>query len=335
MGLLRKFLGSRPPPDWAAALGNLATLDRFERSLSECCTRRGLDAQIGDRHITIERAGGGSERIELAEIVRACDGYPESEWPAVMDAHFDDRELARHEQEEASRQIASLEWTAPRLCVRLCDERDLTEQMRRDFVLRESVPGITALLAVNLERSVRPVHKDEAAALGQTTDELFARAEANTPGLADAVRETIEFEQGSLVTITGDSPHVASILLIPESLSDLLGVLGLFVSVPTRHEMLVMTIDGMESLPGVQRLIVSTMERHSRGPDAISPRVMWLHDGVFREVRYEVQGKALRVMPPNEFAFAISELSMRDEAGAEPEGDSQGPAPQQREDTGV
>jgi len=331
MGLFRRILGSRPPPDWAAALGNLATLDRFERSLSEYCRKRGLDAQIGDRHITIERAGGESERIDLAEIVRACAGYPESEWPAVIDEHFDARELARREQEEASLHIASLEWVAPRLCVRLLDERDLTEQMRQDLVVSEPIPGIVALLAVDLERSIRLVHKDEGAALGLTIDDLFSRAAGNTPGLADAVRETIEFEQGSLVAITGDSPHIASIMLIPESFSDLLGVLGLFVSVPTRHEMLVMTIDGMESLPGVQRLIVSTMERHSQGPGSVSPRVMWLQDGIFREVRYEVQGNALRVLPPNEFAVALSELQMREQAGGAPGEQSSGQDPGQQD----
>ncbi|MER5442109.1 immunity 49 family protein [Streptomyces sp. NPDC002790] len=258
--------------------------------------------------------GGAVERdghlFPLANLARRCAEAPESDWPALVDAHFVALADASRGGEDADE---LLEGT----CLRLVPEGAVGPSV--PVHAREVAEGLRLALALDGPDSVRLLTDEDVARAG--ADELWAagrRALTRAPMRHEEVRLD---GHPVLYSVYGDAHSVATkAVVLPEVVAEVTGRrmpdAGALVAVPTRHLLAFHPIVDGGAAEALNDLATYAIRAHDEGPGPLSPRVYWWHDGRLTSLTHiDDAARTIEQRPPRELVDVMKALRALDRAG--------------------
>jgi len=180
---------------------------------------------------------------------------------------------------------------------------------------RVDLPGLLTTLSIDLPTSVRTVKLTEAQHWGVGLEQLFARAIDN---LVEGVKPQIQtVETGSgppLRVLESQSFFTASLALVIDNFTDLIGKHGAFVSLPVRNMLVSLPFETIDALKSMQAMVAITHGLERDGPGSISNRIYWYHEGKWVHVPIMMDEKGIHVTPPEELVAKMNEIAGEGEA---------------------
>lgn len=300
-------------PEWASFFGTAARYRRFESIVRAYHLRANMPFVIEDGIVTIfetPEAGKEPEAVKrtlgLGNVAQVCAQEQTSEWEGIIQKHFD---TVHHSLDTPNAtEGMPFEEAQPRLGLRLWD---MTESnVRAMSVWREDLPGIASVLCVDEPHAIRSLRLEEdVKPWNIAKNELFTMALANLPTLAPVAVQGTDLDDGVTIhEILGDSPFSSSWALRLEEWPELQGEYGMFLSVPSRHRVLVLPIRNGADLQALGHMIHITIGLEKEGPGSVSNRVFWRHRGTVLEIEYAIEEQTLHVRPPEEFVKILETL---------------------------
>ncbi len=240
-------------------------------------------------------AGGRLHRFGLWNLMQICAGTPRDEWAGTVAAHFDSVRRAPEVERRFSERLASFETARDHLVLRVFDEAHLPDEVQRESVSRREVPGLVTLVVVDFPETCRSLQRKEMAAWGVGEAQVWEAAKENTPRMAKSEARTIGDPESPIRLLSGDSIYVASLIHTLESVPEVLGVYGGFVSVPTRGTLMSLSFSDAEAMRSLAVFIAMTNQLESMGPGSVSKRVWWVDRKGVQEIVYRLNDRQVEV----------------------------------------
>lgn len=297
-------------PAWAGFFTSHEQLDALYDAVRRYFASQAIAVEIGDG--TVQPAHEDFPGpLGLSNIGQVCAASPRAEWGAIVANHFDTMRAVMRSPMQNGEAIMTMARARSSLAIRLWDET--TESIREIRAPKRAfIPGLVAVLCIDLPQAIKSVSQEELAAWDESEDELFEQAIRNA---VDTVApEFAEHDLGEagagakIVAVTADSYFTAVLALDLNTLRDRFGRLGAFVSLPTRHMILFTPLDTPEHLSAIGPLANITLQAERAGPGSVSARVWWVHNDQWYPIEYEMDAEQMRVSMPAELAEAIAEL---------------------------
>ncbi|MFI5659572.1 Imm49 family immunity protein [Streptomyces sp. NPDC051684] len=290
------------------------------RALVAACVRARYGAEsgyvlVGD---AVKREG---HLFPLANLARRCEGAPEGDWPALVDAHVAALADASQGGEDAEELLAGT-------CLRLVPADAVGPAT--PVHAREVADGLRLALALEGADSVRLLTDEDVARAG--ADELWAaarRALTRAPMRHEEVRLD---GHPVLYSVYGDAHSVATrAVALPEVVAEVTGRrmpdAGALVAVPTRHLLAFHPIVDGSAADAVDDLATYAVRAHDEGPGPLSPRVYWWHDGRLTSLTaVDDAAGTVEQRPPRELVDVMRALRALDRAGRLASAGPAGPA---------
>ncbi|MFT3684440.1 MAG: hypothetical protein QM783_05845 [Phycisphaerales bacterium] len=251
-----------------------------------------------------------NQQYGLENIGQMCASKPVAEWSSLVTAHFNSMLQSRADHETT----ANLTWDElqPRLGIRLME---ITDHSMFDWSLwREDLPGIASMVFVDEPTAITNLKRDRVIELGVLTEHVFENAFDNLQSLAPVKRSAFPLEEGGeIVLLEGESPFAAAHALHLERHVGVLGRHGAFISVPTRHTVLVLPFNDLYILRTLQHLLNIAAIMHRDGPGSISTNVYWIHNEDRIQLPYKVTERGAAITPPDELTEFLNRLAEAEE----------------------
>jgi hypothetical protein len=291
MGLFKRRQSPRGPvgPDDHLPLRQ-DQAQRLRALVRETFAEHGLEVVIQPDHL-IDAEG---RRLGLWNLAALCNDVPESEWPAVVQAHV--ATLVDPEDLESLTEDHLLECTHLRLVERAAVPGP-------DWHPRATALGDSLLVLLSVDRpdSVSTPREDYWEERGGL-ERWRATGRANLLAVAlsdDLVHKRLAPDDGSgaFHVVAGDSFFTASTALEldtvvrrfspgPES------PYGVLVAVPFRHQVAWRVLDGtQDSAVALTHLLRFALTGFAEAPGPLSPHVYWVCDNVWHQVSRVVDGQ--------------------------------------------
>lgn len=286
-------------PEWAPSFDE-ALFQRFLAEALRSCERR-----WGKASETLDGVKAGGRVRELRELAELCRYMPEKQWSRAIDGHF-----ARQADVEAGvekfQTRADLRDARERLRIRILPEK-ATPGEESSGVTKPVAPGLTAALVLEGKRGAEPVTAEMADGWGVSTATLYEAARVNHK------RRKVKKEPGqgfSVGVIMGDDQDTASEILFFENYVKVEPPAGTIVVVPTQRAVLYHEIHDKKAVDALQTILVIGHQLFQQGPDPVLPLLYWWRRRRFALLPIEVQGEAVRFMPPIEFVQALQKVGV-------------------------
>ncbi|MFN9993918.1 MAG: hypothetical protein ACK54H_11280 [Phycisphaerales bacterium] len=294
---------SETPPTWAAAFVSRERYERFESMVRHWFKDHTMSVVISDG---VVRARASDHRVieaGLVQIGEACASAPERDWPKLIDDHFENVRRVQLLERDLKPELSGWNDIRKLLVPRLWEPGALGDSAD-SMIKREDIPGLITTLALNMGDHIRSVRPDEAAKWDRSEDTLFETAVDNAEAGTQVNIESVDDENPDGVrVISAESVLVCARALRFDRFTDLIGEFGSIISIPVRHVILAAPLRDPAALSDILGILVPvTLQTEAAGPGSVSKRVYWRHEGVWREIGYELKGNRLEVVPPKELS---------------------------------
>jgi hypothetical protein len=280
----------------------------FERTKIPCAIEEG--------RVRVGSPGEENERqLGLMNLAQMCHSRPESEWPAIVQTHFDGLQRAEREGTALEERLKDFAKVSELLAVRIWPEEMVADLRGISIISRQDLEGTLTVLVYDLPTSVRQVTEEDAAAWGKTPRELFDIGLANVRANCIPDHAVQELVDGIQVHLYADeSFYVATHVLLLEEHAECIGPHGALVGIPHRHALVAYPIDSIDAVKAVAPMcfVISGMEKE--GPGSICPHLYWYRpQGGFVRLPYRLGEEKLEFAPPDEFTAMLAVLAEAEE----------------------
>ncbi|MGJ5890771.1 immunity 49 family protein [Streptomyces niveiscabiei] len=255
----------------------------------------------------------GGHRYSLHDLAVRCARSAVEEWPALVDAHFE-------QLRQASRGGESAEELLRGAYVRLLPAESIGPEIAADLTYARVVAdGLVFAYALDGPTSVRILTDADVERAG-----LEALGKAGYDNLAGVPVEHDVVQIGehtTLHSLYGDSPFVASKALYLGEVArrvtgEPLPEHGALFAVPTRDNLVYHPIADGTVVDALNALAQYALGAHQRGEGRLSPRVYWWYRGKLTSLTViDEESRSFSIQPPPELLAAMKGLVRLDGAG--------------------
>lgn len=286
----------------------------FAKLVTRYVQRKYKKFEIQTDRVILSEAPRNKQHVFLGNLARICHQLPRKTWGDVIAAHF--RGIAKNHQEmtQLDARINNFSFVEPLLSVRVCAPDSMTDQ----FVHRVDLDGTVSVLVFDLPETIRYVHPETIKGWGKSIDELFQVGLDNLRISCMPEPKIIELEGNRQINIlSGESFFVSSHALLMDEHPKLIGSYGIIFSVPIRHAVLSIPMNGPDVLSILPYLAKMTIGMAEDGPGSISTRLYWQHEGNVKTIECTVseKEKSLTIRPPEELVSLLETLGGNFEFG--------------------
>lgn len=260
----------------------------------------GLEVVVAPDHVVATDGG----QYGLANIAALCHTLPRKDWPAAARRHVES--VLRAVATPVPEDLPEAE-VLRRVFVRVMGTASLSDLSRMTY--RRDLGGdLVELLALDYEDHV--VLLDDEALARFDVDAVRHAGVANLLAEPFGAYETVKADRrAGFGVVLGESVYTASRLLtmddvLRRTVGDVTAPDGLFVCVPTRHQLAFHVLRDGGAIPVLQTMALFAAQGYSDGVGAVSPFVFWLQNGRFSpltrledgELHVEVDGALAEVL---------------------------------------
>lgn len=294
-------------PAWAGKLGEEG-FKLMSELVSATLRRKGAEHPEGpwtEPRLRVRAPQRGVVEVDLQEWAEVLSHAPRESWRKMV-GHLVRVRLAGGEEVVDFNDFSSVK---DRVRVRLSRSAEQADETGTPVVTLPVMPGLDAVLTVDLPEEIVLVTPDQVTSWGIDTRSAFALGLYNTVQ-EEITQEKLTLEDGVvLYAWTGESQYIASRGLALERWLD--NKRGAFVAVPTRNLLLFHPIQDEHALSAVYDLWATAQEPFKHGgPHALSGDVYWWTPGRFTRVEVVVQEEtqSLEARLPPDLMLALQGL---------------------------
>lgn len=297
--------GSGAPP-WASFF-DAEEYGLFVEAVHADLEGRAIEFRIEDGIVHIPSEGGGN-RMGLKNLAQRChQASDRAEWKDIIAGHFDTTLGGFAEMDALDTRLESFEAMREHLKLRLYPRTMLESLPEAKLITWSVADDLIAVLVVDLPTSVVTVSTDVRAHWDVEDTALFDLARENVAQHDVPTVEDLEAADGvAMRALFGDSFFVASHLLHLVHFVDP-PPMGVLVSVPHRHALLMHRIVDAKVVLAINALLGMTHQMHLEGPGSLSNQLYWWHEGQLMRLPSEIEGQTLRFIPPPAFVQKVLE----------------------------
>ena len=290
-------------PDAAFPYWSGEQAQRFRALVRAALAERGVEATVYSDYA--EDASG--RKFGLGNLAAVChnDKRGERGWRKIVENHVRTILSGMDGQSPFETMTASDIFAATYL--RLMPAEDVLPSMS---YARAVAPGLAEVLNLDLPATVAYFTDEHVSGFGYSA--LREAGLSNLKAVPVDKHETLRHNGGTIEVLLGESLFTASLLLVLEHVLDRYGLradpdLGVFVGVPTRHQLDFHVVADASAIPSLNTLAAFTAAGYRDAAGVVSPDVYWWRpsglrristltpDGPQIEVDAELQG-ALEVL---------------------------------------
>jgi hypothetical protein len=297
---IRKIFPEEPaPPAWAGFFSR-QDYEHFLNRLRDVLQKTGVHSTVGNGIVSVLN-GGSARHFPLAALADACREKTPNDWDTVLA-----EQLAQVTADLDAFDLADFDRIKDSLRLQLGISPGIAVEQT---ICRENLPGVETVLVLDLPMAVRTINPNEAAGWNVSSDELFQIALDHIRGMPTPKIEEIELDDRlTALVMTGESPFVASQVLLLEEYPKLLGPFGAIIAVPTWHILLSHPIHSRATQDALFPMAWIATRRWNDGPGSVTPRLYWYRNGRFTHLPYEFNGERFRLHPPKQFADMLASI---------------------------
>lgn len=287
-------------------------LENFVESVSAYFDNLGLhivvDLEEGTAYIDESRSAN-SEEIDalggavlgLVNLAQTCSRITQQQCSAAVRSHFDRVIQSVQDNRFLDQHKSKFEVMKEFLTVRIYPQ-DYLVHAEDSAVVRRDIEGVLTVLVYDLPTTVVTVSRGSAEAWAVDLDSLFELAIANvTEKYPPDVDLFLLDNHHPLYLMTSDEVYAATFSYRIHLLPDLIGTYGSLVSIPHRHAVVILPLNGPESIKYSCLLIDLTDGMYLEGPGSISDQIWLYHDGRYKRADAIVAGRKLIGLPSDLF----------------------------------
>jgi hypothetical protein len=280
-----------------------AFLEAVRRELE----RRGLQHELGEGHVRIERGGEWGD-FGLTNLAQVCHQLARTDWQEAIASHFDNLFAAADAEAELEQLGRDFERIRRMLKVRLYASASLGGMEPGPPASWELASGLVAAFVYDLPTSVRTASVEHVKAWDKSRDELMSVAVENVR--EDAVTsERLGEGDSALVACFADHFFAAShAFMLGEHIPPRANGNAVF-AVPHRHALLYAPLVDMHVVQSINDLIVTAVSMFNEGPGSISPGLYWWREGSVTLLPSSFDGKKIDFVPPDDFVQVLNTLA--------------------------
>lgn len=310
MAFLKRLFSKRnSAPEWARFMGD-EEYSRFICAVQSDFARRGgpfkLDAATGSLQVP---GPTGPHTLGLLNLAQHCHQLPVESWGETIRKHFDTLLLGTPKFVEFTDELASdFSRAKEYLKVRVYPSdyaadlaATVSESVAEDLIM---------VLVYDLPESVASVHPNHVEKWGVPPHDLFQLGLRNVRAEGLMEPERIDLGEGVYLDQyeNPESFFGASHVLLLHEYFDPQPELGLLVSIPHRHGMVVHPIRDSGALISIRALIYLTPRLYEQGPGSITPSIYWYRSGLLTRLPYEAgANNHASFNPPSSFQEQVLE----------------------------
>jgi hypothetical protein len=289
MGFLKRLFGNRnATPEWAAFMG-AEEYSRFIEVIRAELAQRNQPCQLDARAGTIRFPGGrGTESMGLLNLAQRCHQLSPDSWEATIHQHFDTLLIGTPKAAQFIDTLAAdFQQAKEYLKVRLYPvgygaglAATVQEPVAEDLL---------SVLVYDLPDSIASVHPDHVQKWGVPQHDLFQLGLRNVRAAGLLEPNRIELGEGVYLDQYEDPENFfgATHALLLHEYFDPQPELGLLVSVPHRHGMVVHAIRDAGALTAISAQLYLAPRLYEQGPGSITPSLYWYRAGLLTRLPYE------------------------------------------------
>ncbi|MFF4417984.1 hypothetical protein ACFYY8_36130 [Streptosporangium sp. NPDC001559] len=262
--------------------------------------------------LTLSDSGERTVRhvVRLAGLRAEARRRSREDWPVLVSEHLSHVLATAGEPFDA----CDLDQVRPLLRTRLQPADDLAGAV----VGRHLSADLIEVLTVGYGEAARPLRPEEVGCWPVTAAQALEEAVGNAASDGRLSADAIDLGGATALRLSGATAGAAAHL---RRLGDYLRVPadGVLVALPSRSEMIVHPVEGIEVVRAIERLRLFAQRECDLRADGLSPQVYWWHDGRLTLIRADLVSQdgqiRLVVAPPKAFARVLASLATRPEGG--------------------
>ena len=206
--------------------------------------------------------------------------------------------------------LVDFETAKEHLAIRLWDSDSASEFLPGLVGRTDLIPGIFAMVVVDLPESVAGLSQDDVTRWKVTEQQIFDQALANLERIAVPNAEAVTLNSGAaIIAITSESICGGSWALRLDHFPQAIGTRGVLVSIPVRDMCMAIPINDVTVFEQLSEFIQLTRSIEEEGPGSVSNHVYWYHEGEYVDLPYTIEDEAIKFRPPEAFTDAVQGLS--------------------------
>jgi hypothetical protein len=296
-------------PDWAPYFSP-RQYHAFVTAVKGWFHARNVYARINDGFV-VAGAQGEESQMGLSNLAQTCNLREQTEWPQIIESHFQSLTEARKLEAELQVDLKDFEKMKDLLAIRLMpmDYVQSASDAVDKLVIRDDLEDVATVLVFDLPTTVRTVSRQEAAKWGHDDLSLFQTALDNVRTNCQPQLHEETLDNGLKIwALTDESMFVATHVLLLEDHPVRIGLRGTLVGVPHRHTLLFHPINDLQTVPISTILIPMIRGMFDEGPGSVSPALYWYHDSTFTKLSYLVDKEKFTFTLPPEFTEMLDSL---------------------------
>jgi len=304
MSFLKRLFGKRDAaPEWAGFMEG-AEYSRFVEIVRADLVSRGLAFELDGSDGRVRVVGEtGPQLLGLTNLAQRCHRLPVESWVETIHRHFDTLILGTPKAADFLETLSSdFEQAKQYLKVRIYPS-DYAAGLNAT-VSEEVAEGLISVLVYDLPDSVANVHPNHVQKWGVPQYDLFQLGLRNVRADGLLPSQRIELSSGARLDHYEDPDNYfgASHALLLHEYFDPLPELGILVSIPHRHGIVVHPIHGSDVRPSLGVLFYYVPRLYEQGPGSISPNIYWYRAGIFTHLPYLLgENDTVSFHPPASF----------------------------------
>lgn len=296
-GSIWRYSPNMNQPDWAGFF----TGDQYNQFVTALETELAkIGPHAADLNLGLWQMPNDHGWSSLVEVAQLCYSVPVSEWPDII-GNCLRAQISASSLHELPTHLDAL---GPMLRVRLSAPQAVEGTGAVKVAIAE---GLVACLAVDLPDRTLILPGDLARTLGVSSEELFDRGLANVRASVIPDRRQLSIPGPNsevIASFSADDFFTATLALVVREVEGAEPAHGYIVSVPNRHEFLVLPLAESVALQALPSLIDATRTLFQAGPGSISPFLYWVQQGKWARIEFELSEQGLGILGPDRFIEA-------------------------------
>jgi hypothetical protein len=301
-------------PEWASFFSE-KEYDAFVKAIDLYFREKlKLSYELREGAIFVPENEFGFQKLGLGNLAQICRQNNVSEYPVIVNAHFDSTVESHRFQNEFNKIEKDYDQIEPYLAVRLYDTEYLSS-IGTDGVVGKPFSGeLHAVLVFDFPHSVINVQPEQILHWGKTKEALMETGLSNVRKNYGIHVEAVELgpEKDRIYLCESNHFFTGNILFDLDSRDGFVGKYGALTAAPNRSTALVYPIEDSRMIQVLNQLFGVVLGIYNDHPGSLSREIYWYHNQQFIPLPYSIENRKVQFYPPDAFIKLLNTLAGAD-----------------------
>lgn len=295
-------------PNWAYFFDE-KEYNEFTKALHHYFSSKNIEYVIENGVLTTNDKSFGYENLGLTNVAQVCKQNESKHYREIVNDHFESMIRTLQFEKEFNEIVHDFEQVEFYIGVRIYPDEHISHVGEHNVLSKKLAGDLSATLVFDLPDTIMNIKPEQVEKWNKSPEELFILGVSN---IKEKYRvEISEQIYDDLKIWFIDSPHffTTNIVFDFENHSELIGSHGSLIGLPHRHAAIIYPIENLEVVQAINMLIPAIFGMNEEGPGSVSNNLFWYHEGVLKNLPYELSDESIQFTPTKEFTDMLNSLA--------------------------